>query len=110
MKFLITGRQKGKTTELVKWALQDPSHRAILVMNGTEMQRVYGLLKLAVPEEASVSDIPWVVTYQQAMDGKLWGTEVEEYGIDNVDLFLQQVFNRPVGLVTGTGEWETRLT
>lgn len=95
MKFLVTGRMHGKTTQLMKWMEEHPE--AICVVHSAmELERLSKIYKI---------DRSRFITTGQALDGSVLAGLHSPVVIDNLDIFLQRIFsNNEVQAVTATGE------
>jgi len=93
MKFMITGRGAGKTTEMIKWMKETGA--SCVVHSAEEAHR----LEKGNPELKGK-----FITFHHFLNGHLQGWK-GTIGIDNIDLLLYEIARGVhVGLVTGTEE------
>jgi hypothetical protein len=98
MRFLIAGRQEGKTTKILGWFLETPE-RKLIVHSEQEAKR----LRELVPEDRE-RDIVAIWAWREARLGR----QVRQYevAVDNLDLVLQGLLHHDVSLVAATGNLE----
>lgn len=108
MKFMIRGRQRSKTTQLLDWmelAPEDVTRVAVC----HSLQEVNRLQRLAADHRPdleswqfiSVDELPTYRPYPVVT-----GQTQIEIGIDNLDLILERVLKcvYPIDMITATGE------
>lgn len=98
MRFMITGRQMGKTHRMIKWLRQNP-HAVAVVHSKNEADR----LDREYPDVADR-----IVLYRHLGTVLRSGNHNQIVGIDNLDLILHRVLELPpmteIKFITATGE------
>jgi len=120
IRWMLWGRQYGKTHQTLEWFLGDPAHRVVLAMNEIEAERLRRDLMYRSPMFGHYPFLPleeWKKLLQKnIVSASKWATErdhtryTEEDGlflprvaIDNLDLILDKLLGAEVALVTATG-------
>lgn len=83
MKFLITGRQEGKTTKLLEWAASAPKPCAIAVINNTEANRLEKVLQLRGIKKVHI------LSFERMLQPD--GLRYKAVFIDNVDHWIMNM-------------------
>lgn len=100
MIILAGGRQSGKTTSCIKWMLEQPGQRHLLVANEERRRDVVRQLQQCLPQfqdwQAYVS-VPRNLSEMSRGRNLVWGSEL---GIDDLELVLQVIFTPRVELAT----------
>lgn len=125
MRWMLWGRQHGKTHQTLLWFKEDPEHRVILCMNEMEAVRLRRLIERDYPHdqhrlrsEAEAwrillrRNIITVGTWQREFDHARWveGDARPSYpkvAIDNAEHVLRTLVGAEVELLTATGMNET---
>lgn len=95
--FFIGGRQSGKTSAIVRWAQDDPAHRAVLVRDQREADRLHA-------QHPDVEFIDWQ-TPTTVLRGK-----GRFYGIDNLEAYVYHELGLDVVAYTATASDDTQPT
>lgn len=105
MKVLNWPRASGKTTQLLRWWVEDPMHRQIVVGSASRRSMILGLL---VADYGHVFQRPFLEKAVINASGVSPTTRLRAQGvtlaIDELDDVLHALFGRPVEIVTLTAE------
>lgn len=97
MKVIMLERGKGKTTELVKISAETQTY----ILTATK-QNVEHICQIA--DDLGLN-IPYPITVNEYLNGKLRGSFIKNILIDNADCVLQSIFNTvQIDAITLTGE------
>lgn len=107
-RFLIAGRQTGKTTAAINW-VKGGVRRQLVVpdeMQAMHVREMY--LRRAgysfMRGQGSELHPEKIISYSSLMSGRTRGQPFNELAVDNLDMLLTQLFGYHVGFVTATGE------
>lgn len=104
-KFLIAGRQTGKTTAAINY-VKGGVRRQLVVPDEMQARFVRNLYRAGdLPRPYGTPLHPEkIISYSQLMSGRTRGQKFNELAVDNLDMLLDQLFGYHVGFVTATGE------
>lgn len=85
MKVIYKGRQQGKTTEIIKECAANKKYSLIVCMSRRECERVFGMAK-----EMELT-IPYPITYEEFLNHRYAGQNIDAFYIDNIDILLQSL-------------------
>lgn len=88
MKVIHKKRGAGKTTELIKLASKG-RYKMIVCHSRIEVDRVWKLILQMEKDKEIKGHPPQPITYQEFLETRYMGRNIEAFLIDNVDLFLQ---------------------
>lgn len=98
MRIIVTGRQSGKTTKLIKIAAEKNLY--IVCSTKGECGRINGMAR-----ELELH-IPFPITFEEFMEHKYYGRGIGGFLIDNVEHLLQRMTEVPIYGITMTGAAE----
>lgn len=98
-RFLITGRQAGKTTAAVQWVNEAPRRRLVVT---TAVEADWVTQEFFPREDPRHRES--VVVYRELATRLRGSADIGALAVDNLDHMLNQIFGCQVGLVTATGE------
>lgn len=107
--YIVTGgRRSGKTATTIRWLLEDPQNRVVIVINSDRRQEFIRLLKDLIPNH---DWRPHVITATDApIQGNMRGHDrgmgrYHHYCIDDLDIFLEMLFRSKVEFATANATW-----
>ncbi len=93
----VAGRQQGKTIAVVRWLLEDPQRRALLVATQDRKNEIMRMLyQLAYMRDRRYWEQRIIVGSPDFLEGYA----PVEVGIDDLDTLLEQIFRLRVEFVT----------
>lgn len=102
MKIINKPRQSGKTTELIKLASKG-RYKLIVVRDRKTVDQVWRRI-LELKELKEIENTPpQPITYQEFLDTRYAGQNIESFLIDDADYFLQYLTSVKVEAITLTG-------
>ena len=96
MKVIAKGRQQGKTTEAIKLAARH--HCYIICLDRQQVQYVARLAR-----ELNLN-IPFPLTWQEFVDKRYYGQNINGFVIDNINQCLQSMTNVKIEAITVESE------
>lgn len=100
--FLIGGRGTGKSQEAIKW-VRGAGNRYLVIPDSRQVDHLLAMDRANVARRGGMALHPdKFIPYHAAATRRGMGQAVE-YGVDNLDMLLQQIFGRYVAFVTATG-------
>lgn len=119
IRWMLWGRQYGKTYQVIKWFLEDPEHRVIVTSNAVLAEDTRRQLQDKYPHDPSRARTrakaeAWrellessVLPYNDDTARRLRDGRKVEVAVDNLELILYRMFGgNEVRLVTATGASE----
>ena len=85
MKIIITSRQGGKTTKLIEEAKKLKGYNLIICHSRKEALRLWDEIKI------KGYSLPLPITFEEFLDGRYYGKNINAFLIDNVDLLVQYI-------------------
>lgn len=98
-RFIIAGRQSGKTTAAAQW-VRGGIRRQLVVPDAMQADWVRGTHFPGALDLHPDAIIP----YSALMSGRTRGQRFNELAVDNLDMLLTSLFGYQVSLVTATGD------
>lgn len=99
-RFLIAGRQEGKTTAAVRWVRGGVKRQLVV----PDAMQVDWIRRHHFPGCTDLHEEK-ILSYSSLMSGRMRGqTRYNEIAIDNLDMMLGQLFPYHVGFITATGD------
>lgn len=96
MQIFVSGRQAGKTTQAIKLASEENLY--IICPDVRQVSLTWELAhKLRLP-------IPFPITWQEFLEKKYYGSNINGFVIDNLDMCIQAMTAVPIHMVTLTGK------
>ena len=92
MKVICRPRQAGKTTEIIKRAADEFLY--IVCINRHEVVRI------AAQAKEMGLDIPFPVTIDEVLNGRMQGSRIKGFAVDNADLIIERLISGPVRVVS----------
>lgn len=104
MRIFVSSRQTGKTYQTIEWFLVDPTYRVVVCINQSECNRlVKDIMKR--PPYHNKPRPAWtrnIISYTTLGAGGLRGRTIAAVRIDNLDLFLTDLFRVPLDKLSAT--------
>lgn len=114
MRIIVAPRGMGKTRSVIAWWLQDWQHRVIIVPNYAQREFVIAEVHRN-PNLRTVWAKPelkgeWGRHILAPQQWQYWslGQKIDMVMIDNLDMFLQEMFRGALVGATSTEEWEVQ--
>lgn len=108
---LTGGRQSGKTSAVIRWLMEAPGHRGVLVLNEDRKIHLIRTLQRAYPD--LIGRVHWrdyVITVDDVQGGFFRGRDHRhgpfvELGIDDAEEVLSRLFGSRVEMAAMTATW-----